>query len=199
MTIVVSTPVSQRQSRVVNDICALQHDNSAPARARALRWVAHVLQDANSRRKWWFLERVAGTLLAAGEDVVELRGHIDRPVGVYSGLRLEKSSLAHLTALRQAAAATGGPNAGRPRLYAPERVNTGLRIHLWPAPGASSAMAVTANAGTDQLAATAPRATGLRVRLTTTGTLPAPLAPDTSYYEIAVSATAVALSIVVSP
>lgn len=194
MTIVVSTPVSQRQDRVVNDICALQHDNTAAARARAQRWVAHVLQDANSRRKWWFLERAVATMLGQGEDVVELRGHIDKPVAVYAGRRLEKASLARITEVRQAAAALGRSNAGQPGFYAIERVNTGLRLHLWPAPGASSAMAVTANTGTDQLAVTALLSVGLRVRLSTTGTLPAPLAPATNYYVIAVSATAVKLA-----
>jgi len=194
MPIVVATNVSERVNRVVNDICSLQHDNSAQARARAGRWVGHVLQDANSRRKWWFLERTVITMLAAGEDVVELKGDIDKPVAVYCGSRLEKTSLARITELRQAAAADGRPNAGRPARYALERVTTGLRVHLWPSPGASSAIAFTADAGTDQLTIAALLATGLRARLTTTGVLPAPLVANTTYYVIGVSATAIKLA-----
>ena len=152
MTIIVSTPLSQRVTRVVNDLCSLQHDNTAPAKARAARWVAHVLADANSRKKWPFLERAVSTMLGQGEDVVELRGDFDKPVAVYAGGRLEKTSLARITELRQAAGDTGAPNAGKPLRYALEHTGTGLRLHLWPAPGASSSTAFTADAGTNQLA-----------------------------------------------
>ena len=194
MPIVVSTPVSERVNRVVNDICSLQHDNSAQARARAGRWVGHVLQDANSRRKWWFLERTVVTMLAAGEDVVELRGDIDKPIALYCGARLEKTSLARITELRQAAAANGCVNAGRPARYALERVTTGLRVHLWPAPGASSSLVFTADAGTDQLTVTAALTTGTRVRVKTAGTLPVPLLVDTTYYVINISSTLIKLA-----
>jgi hypothetical protein len=196
VTIVVNTPLTQRVDRVIGDICSLQHNESPKARQRALRWVAHVLQDANSRQHWWFLDRVAGTMLAAGEDVVELRGHIDRPVSIYSGIRLKKRPLAHLTELRQAAAALGRPNAGAPRWYATERVNTGLRIHLWPAPPASSAQNFTANAGTDALAVAATTAlpTGTRVRVASDNLLPAPLTLATTYYAIAGDATHIQLA-----
>jgi hypothetical protein len=197
MTIVVTTPISQRVDRVLGDICSLQHDNTTGARQRALRWVAHVLQDANSRCRWWFLERVATTMLASGEDVVELRGHIDKPASVFCGVRLEKTSLARITELRQAATALGRANAGKPRLYAIERTNTGLRFHLWPAPPASSSQAFTADAGTEQLAlaSTTSLPTGSRVRASNTGgALPAPLAAGTTYYVINVDATHVNLA-----
>jgi len=197
MTIVVDTPLSQRADRVLGDIGALQHDNSAAARQRALRWIAHVLQDANSRKRWWFLERVSGTVLAGGEDVVELHGHLDKPAAVYCGVRLEKTSLARITELRQAAAALGRPNAGKPRRYATERTPTGLRVHLWPAPPASSSQAFTADAGTEQLlvASTSSLPTGARVRVANSGgALPAPLAANTTYYVINVDATHVKLA-----
>lgn len=198
MTIIVDTPISQRVDRVVGDICALQHDNSTAARARALRWVAHVLQDATSRRQWWFLNRATSTMLAGGEDVVELKGHIDKPAAVYCGGKLEKITLARITELRQAAAAAlGRPNAGQPRRYALERTPTGLRAHLWPAPGAHTAQTFTADAGTDQLtlASTANLPTGTRVRAANSGgALPAPLAAATTYYTIAVDATRVKLA-----
>ena len=196
MTIVVTTPTSQRVDRVVNDVCSLQHDNSTNARARALRWIAHVLQDAASRRKWWFLERAVSTMLAGGEDVVTLKGHVDRPVAAYCGRRLEKTSLAAITALRQQAAAQGKANAGTPRLYALERTNTGLNVHLWPCPGASSSTGFTADAGTDQLAvaSTSSLTTGTRVRASTTGTLLGGLAANTTYWVINVDATHVKLA-----
>lgn len=196
MTIIVSTPVSQRLDRVVNDICALQHDTGPAAKARALRWVAHVLQDINSRRKWWFLEKVVSTMLAGGEDVVELKGHVDKPVAVYCGPRLEKISLAQITTLRQAALKDGTVNAGQPARYALERTNTGLRVHLWPAPGASSTTGFTADAGTDRLAVASNTVltTGRRVRVSTTGTPPGGLAIDTTYYLIRVDATTLKLA-----
>lgn len=197
MTIVVDTPLSARVDRVLGDICSLQHDNSAAARQRALRWTAHVLQDANSRRKWWFLERVSSAMLAGGEDVVELHGHIDTTAAVYCGVRLVKTSLARITELRQAAAALGRANAGKPRLYALERTPTGLRVHLWPAPPASSSQAFTADAGTDQLlvASTSSLPTGARVRVSNSGgALPAPLAANTTYYAINVDGTHIKLA-----
>lgn len=196
MTIIVSTPLSQRVTRVVNDLCSLQHDTGAAAKARAGRWIAHVLADAGSRRKWPFLERAVSTMLGQGEDVVELRGDLDKPVAVYAGGRLEKTSLARITELRQAAGNDGAPNAGAPARYALEYTSTGLRIHLWPAPGASSTAAFTADAGTDQLAVASNTTltTGRRVRLATTGTLPAPTLADTTYYLIRISATAVKLA-----
>lgn len=196
MTIIVSTPLSQRVTRVVNDLCSLQHDSTAPAKARAARWIAHVLADAGSRRKWPFLERAVSTMLGQGEDVVELRGDIDKPAAVYAGRRLEKIALARMTELRQAAAGAAAPNAGTPARYALEHTNTGLRVHLWPAPGASRSAVFTADAGTDQL--TVPSnttlTTGLRVRTSTTGAMPAPLAIDTTYYLIRISATTVKLA-----
>jgi len=78
-----------------------------------------VLNDINSRRKWWFLERVASTVLAGGEDVVELHGHIDKPVAVYceSGSR---SGLAASILLR----------AGYPKVY-----NVPGSISAWKAAG----------------------------------------------------------------
>ncbi len=196
MAIIVSTPTSQRVDRVLNDICSLQHDNGTAARARAQRWIAHVLQDANSRRKWWFLDRAVSTMLAGGEDVVTLKGHLDRVAAVYCGRRLEKTSLAMLTALRQQAAAQGKPNAGKPRLYALERTATGLNVHLWPAPGASNTAAFTADAGTDQLAvaSTSALTTGTRVRASSTGTLPGGLAANTTYWAINVDATHIKLA-----
>lgn len=197
MTIIVSTPTSQRITRVVNDICALQHDNGAKARARAARWIAHVLADAASRRRWWFAERTVATLLAQGEDVVDLKGDLDKIVAVYCGARLEKDTLAHVTALRQAAAADGRNNAGRPRRYALEQAGGALRVHLWPAPGASSAFLVSAvDTGTEQLTvpANTTLTTGARARLATTGTLPAPLALNTTYYAIRVDDTHIQLA-----
>lgn len=194
MPIIVSTPTSQRVDRVVNDICSLQHDNSAAARARALRWVAHVLQDANSRRKWWFLEAVVSTVLDAGEDVVELHGDIAKLAAVYCGKRLEQRPLAQLTTLRQEAAKNGAANAGVPGLYAIEHTIDGQRVHLWPAPGASTVLAATADAGTDLVTVSTAPTTGTRVRVGTDGTLPAPLVAGTTYFAIRVSATTLKLA-----
>lgn len=201
MPLIVTTPVARRIERLVEDICSLQHDRTAAARQRALRWIAHVLQDINSRRRWWFLERAAGTMLAQGEDVVELHGHIDKLVGVYCGRRLEQTSLARITALRQAALAQGRNNAGRPVRYAVENANiegvARLRVHLWPAPGASHTTPVAAvDTGTGQLtvAANTVLMTGTRVRLATDDTLPAPLATNRTYYVIRLDETHVQLA-----
>lgn len=197
MPIIVDTPLSDRLSRVVNDICALQHDNTAAARARAMRWVAHVLQDANLRRRWWFLEKQASAVLAGGEDVVDLTGDIDKVSALYAPARLRQLALAKIVEYRQAALAAGRPNAGPVKHYALERLSAGWRVHLWPAPAASSALAFTADAGTDQLAIASTPAlavTGTRVRVSSTDTPPPPLLATASYYVIRVSDTAIRLA-----
>lgn len=135
--IVVETTLSRRIDRVVNDVCSLLHDDSAEAKARAMRWVAHVLQDANSRGPWWFLKKRVAATLTAGQDIVELRGDIDKVSKVFAPGRLRKLTLEHLTELRADAVANNKPNAGTPFGYAIE-YGSRLKLHLWPAPPAGN-------------------------------------------------------------
>lgn len=133
MPLVVVTGLTQRIDRVVTDVCTLLHDSSAEARARAGRWVGHVLQDAK-RRPWWFLKKRASVALTVGQDIVVLKGDVDRVTAVYGPERLVKLSFDEVTRLRLHAQAKSLPNAGRCSHYAIERANDGTRLHLWPAP-----------------------------------------------------------------
>lgn len=213
MTIVVATPLSRRLDRLIGDICALLHDDRAEARERARRWIAHVLADAAGRRRWEFLQKQAATLLAGGQDLVELRGDLDRITAVYAAgpragaafnppvggwrargwsqsPRLNKRPLAWVVERRLAA-----PAAGAPTDYAVDLTPTGQRVHLWPAPTGSKAQTATADAATDLLTAAAHGlATGTRARLSTTGTLPPPLVAGTGYYAIRLSADTLKLA-----
>lgn len=143
MHIVADTTLSRRIDRVVNDVCALLHDNTDGAVERATRWVGHVLQDAMQRRPggWWFLKKRMPASLAIGADIVELRGDIDKIKAVYAPRRLRKISLDEITELRAAAVADKTPNGGTPAAYAVESGNK-VRVHLWPAPSAATAFQV---------------------------------------------------------
>lgn len=199
MPVVIATPTSQRLDRVLGDIVDLmQAGDSAVAKQRALRWVAHVLADAGTRRRWWFLERLVQTTLSGGQDVVDVLGDLHKVGALYAPGRLAKVQLATIARLRMDAQANARPNAGVPKRYAIEHLAAGgVRLHLWPAPPLSSSTPFTASAATDELtvAASATLATtGRAVRLTTAGTLPAPLVGTATYYVIRVSDTAIKLA-----
>jgi len=194
MTIVVETPTSQRITRVTNDIVDLMRmENDASSRARVQRWLANTLQDATSRRKWWFLERLASTTLTVGQDLIDLQGDIEKVIALFGPKRLNKLPLTRITELRMAAADSGTSNAGPPTHYALEHREPGIvRAHLWPAPPGSS-MTFTADAATDLLSVsdTSAMSTGRALRFSSTTTLPAPLVASTTYYAIVIDSTTI--------
>lgn len=120
-----------RLGRIVADIQGLLHDTNAATQTKIERWVNLVIADAAGRRAWWFLKNVASTSLAAGEDIVDLKGAIDKLMAVYCPRRLHQLPLGVLTDLRMHAAANGLPNGGPPTHYA---IEAGRRVHLWPCP-----------------------------------------------------------------
>ncbi len=138
---------SKREGRVIQDVLDVLRDNTVydnlqtdtSLTRRIKRWITHVLNDAN-RRKWWFLENVATTTLAVNQDIVDLRGHIDKITAVYCPQRLNKISLAEITNLRQSAATNNSSNAATKATH--YAIEAGHRIHLWPAPSASISFAV---------------------------------------------------------
>lgn len=134
---------NQRLDRVIAAIGAELHVDQPDATQRATfaRWVQEVLHDAQLRPGpvLWFLKNVGSSTLAAGQDLVDLVGHIHRLGAVYAPRRLRLVALETIVELRQTAAANNAPNAGEPRLYALE---AGRRVHLWPAPAASTALTV---------------------------------------------------------
>lgn len=142
MAIVVESTVSAALDRVVGDLQELLHDKQDGMAARVRRWIAHVLVDAQGRRKWWFLEKRTSAALALGADVVDLRGDVDKVVGLWAPDRLAVASLARLTEWRAAAASSA--NAGTVTHYALEFLGPGrgVRLHLWPAPAAAVTLTV---------------------------------------------------------
>lgn len=128
-----------RLALVVEDIGVMLHDTGVPTAAKITRWITKILSDAASRRAWWFLKNVASATLAAGNDIVDLKGDVDTLERIYCPRRLNKISLARITDLRMAAAANGTPNGGPPTHYALE---AGRRVHLWPCPSAAVTFAV---------------------------------------------------------
>lgn len=130
---------SARDGRIIQDVLDLLQDDTDYASLsedtattrKIKRWLEHVLMDANTRGKWWFLENLASLTLNQGNDVIDLRGHADKVVAVYAPKQLNRTTLAHITELRQLAMENNYPNAGPPTHYALE---AGRRIHLWPCP-----------------------------------------------------------------
>lgn len=131
----------EREARIVQDVADLLHEPSpSNETARKIkRWIGHVLSYVARKRRWWFLDNVSSATLAAGADVVDMYGHLDRIIAVYAPQRLNKISLAQITELRQIAQANSRPNAAaRCTHYA---IEAGRRIHLWPAPSATTPFA----------------------------------------------------------
>lgn len=145
-------PDHKRLARIVKDVADLLHEPcelsdegalsviASSAQAKIERWIGHVLEDAASRRKWWFLENVATTTLAAGQDVIDLTGHVDKVSRAYAPRRLWPMSLAELTDVRMGAAAVSAPNAARTLTH--YALEAGRRVHVWPAPSATVTFAV---------------------------------------------------------
>lgn len=131
----------QREARIVQDIADLLHEPqpSESTVRKVKRWLAFVLADAASRRKWWFLENAATKTLELGQDIIDLVGHIDKAIAVYAPARLTKIPLQQMVELRMRAQMSNRPNAGPPTHYALE---AGRRLHLWPAPLDDTAFAL---------------------------------------------------------
>lgn len=135
-------PDPEREARIVSAVAEfLQETPEDPAAdppvypaavtQRLRRWLRALLQELSPQGPWPFLSRLAGTSLAAGQDLVDLAGDVDRLLAVYAPRRLAAVSLEEVVGHRQAAAADHLPNAGEPRLYGIEGAR---RLHLWPAP-----------------------------------------------------------------
>lgn len=131
----------ERENRIVQDVADLLHEPqpSDETTRKIKRWIQHVLSLAAQDRKWWFLENVATVTLEPGQDIIDFTGHIDKVVAAYGPKRLNKLSLAAITALRMDAEANSLPNAGPLTHYALE---AGRRLHVWPAPSADTSFAV---------------------------------------------------------
>ena len=123
----------ERLGRVIADFAAfIRFDTNAANTAMVTRWIGHVLNRAQlAQPRWWFLENLASTTLAAGVDLVDLRGALAGLCAVWAPLRLEQRALPWIVDKRQCAARYGRSNAGWPEYYALE---AGRRLHLWPAP-----------------------------------------------------------------
>jgi len=146
------TPDHRREDRLVKDIADLLHepceldDNGVLSGLnpkmdqRIRRWIRLTLEDIAGRRRWWFLDNVAGTItLTAGQDVVDVTGHIDKIIRVYAPRRLEKTALPGMVDWRMDAIANQRPNAGQIKKYA---IEGGRRIHLQPAPAQDTLFAL---------------------------------------------------------
>jgi len=137
---------SKREGRVIQDVLDILRDNTiyedlsadTTLTRRIKRWIIHVLNDAN-RRKLWFLENVATAALATNQDIIDLRGHVDKITAVYCPQKLHKITLAQMTELRQAAATNNSSNAATKATH--YALEAGHRIHLWPCPSAAVSFA----------------------------------------------------------
>jgi hypothetical protein len=181
--IVVSTTVSERLDRVINDVNDLMHAGDSPeAKARAQRWLALTLAHVAQQRHWRFLDRSFVLDLPPGADVLNVQGDFDKFVGLWCLKRLRRRTLPEIVEARVRAEAQGRPNGGVPTDYA---VEANRRLHLWPAPVGSSAT-VSVDIGTDTFTG-ATFALGTPVRVSSSGALPAPLSATTSYYALPVT------------
>ena len=121
-----------REARLLQDIQDLLRQDSVDAETerKIKRWIKFVT-DHMAQRPWWFLRRVAGIALAAGNDVIDIRGAVHRVEAVYAPARLKQVPLGSIVNWRAVAADEGLANAGEATHYA---IEGGYRIHLWPAP-----------------------------------------------------------------
>jgi len=139
---------SEREARVIQDVLDTLRNKTVydPASKEVTiirqvkRWITHVLSDANERRKWWFLENVATKEIAASNDIIDLRGHVDKISAVYCPQRLRILSLEELTELRQLALTNNSNNAASKATH--YAIESGHRIHLWPCPSAPVSLSV---------------------------------------------------------
>lgn len=130
-------PVYTREDDLIERVADTMHLNTplpAAQEARIRRWINYTLHDINHRRAWWWLQANAATQIQAGQDVIDLTGHIDRVRGIWAPGRLRQVSLSKILEVRHRAQSDGAPNAGTPAVYALE---AGRRVHLWPAPDAA--------------------------------------------------------------
>ena len=127
-----------RESRLIDDVCVLLHDDTTATRAKVQRWIKQVLLRAQRGRAWWFLNRSAVSTLPAAADVLDLMGSIDRVRSVLAGkVLLSQIPLPDLLRLRQET--SEGLNGGDIGYYALE---AGHRLHFWPAPAAATRLQV---------------------------------------------------------
>lgn len=137
---------SEREGRVIQDVLDTMRNNTVyedlsadtSLTRRIKRWIIHTLNDAN-RRKWWFLENVTTTTLNTNQDIIDLRGHIDKITAIFCPQRLHKITLSEITELRQAAATNNSSNAATKATH--YAIEAGHRIHLWPCPSADVSFA----------------------------------------------------------
>ena len=138
-----------RLDRVAQDVADLLHMGTISSESagadgenfrKVKRWFANILLDLQSRPwRWWFLENVASTTLSSGQDLVDLKGHLDKVDAIYCFKWLKPRPLEAIVALRAEALACSRPNAGKPEFYALE---AGRRMHLFPCPDASTPFTV---------------------------------------------------------
>lgn len=130
-----------RTARLVSDVADLLHEvpPSAETTRKITRWLELVAQDAAQGRRWWWLDHLSQGGIAAGADVIDLVGDLDRIVAVYCPLRLDNVPLGVIAEQRALATKDVRPNAGWPTHYALEG---GKRVHLWPAPHEAMPFAV---------------------------------------------------------
>lgn len=130
----------EREGRIVDDLIELMHGPATEAhRARAKRWIWHVMNHAKRGRAWWFLENMARRELSVGQDVIDLVGHFDRVKAVFAPKRLTQCALSDVIARREEHTKRYWANGGEPKVYALE---AGRRLHLWPAPAGATPFAV---------------------------------------------------------
>jgi len=135
-----------REARIIADVAQLMHDDDPNDQAvadRIARWIELLLIDANMDWSWDFLQNAASTTLGAGNDIIDLRGDVDRISAIYCPRRLHRISLGELTELRARAAANGYPNASKQATHF--AIEARRRIHLWPAPSQPVSFAMLYN------------------------------------------------------
>jgi hypothetical protein len=143
MTLPLPFPVAdhQRIDRVAQDISdlifhvgVLNRENPQHAEffRKAERWADQTLRVSAMGHRWWFLDNLKSATIQAGQDIIDLKGHLDRVVSIYAPRRLHLTTLSNLIDLRARAAACNRPNAARECTH--YAVEAGKRVHLWPAP-----------------------------------------------------------------
>lgn len=140
-------PDDNREDRIIDDVMALlklrtamvpNGASSIDPRDNVRRWLKHTLVKASrsSRLPWWFTKRHFVMTVYPGQDVFDIKGKVDRLIGIHGKAKLKKESMEWIA--QQRGKCQDRSNSGEPLFYC----EYGGRLHLFPAPANTMTLSV---------------------------------------------------------
>ncbi len=135
-------PDPERGDRICQDVMNLMKIRQEEHNVDLVgRWLELTLAKAQrfNRLPWWFVRRLYGCRIYAGQDLFDLTGDMDRIIAVYCLEKLKHIALGEIIERRHTANCHHRVNLGEPRYYCFD----GGRLHLWPAPDTDMLLAIS--------------------------------------------------------